>query len=174
PISISGVTIATILAISLILLAVLGTQIDFKLDHAKALAAAAAAILVGAVVCCAAAIAGDNMQDLKTGQIVGATPWKQQAMQILGTITGAIVIAPVLSLLFNAYGLGDVFPREGMNPSDALAAPQATLMSSVAEGVFLRNLPWLMIIIGVLIAIAVIILDRILERRGSDFRAPVL
>jgi putative OPT family oligopeptide transporter len=171
---VSGVTIATVLSTSAILLVILGSQIDFQVDTAKATAAAAAAILVGAVVCCAAAIAGDNMQDLKTGQIVGATPWKQQVMQILGTITGALVIAPVLSLLFNAYGLGDVFPRENMDPSDALAAPQATLMSSVAEGVFLRNLPWTMIIIGVAIAVAVIIFDKVLELRGSGFRAPVL
>src|SRR5690606_7710963 len=96
----------------------------------------------------AAAIAGDNMQDLKAGQIVGATPYKQQIMQIVGVVAGALAIAPILQLLFQAYGLGDVFPREGMDPSQALRAPQATLMSSVADGVFQRNLPWTMIWIG--------------------------
>ncbi len=81
------------------------------------------------------------MQDLKAGHLVGATPYKQQIMQIIGVCAAAVAIAPVLSLLFNAYGLGDVFPREGMDVSEALKAPQATLMSSVADGVFNRNLP---------------------------------
>ncbi len=171
---ISGVTIATILTISLILLALLGGQIDFTVDTAKATAAAATAILVGAVVCCAAAIAGDNMQDLKAGRIVGATPVKQQIMQIVGVVAAAIVLAPILQLLFEAYGLGTVFPRDNMDPSEALQAPQATLMSSVAIGVLTRDLPWDMIWIGAGIAVAIIVLDKILESRGSDFRAPVL
>ena len=171
---ISGVTIATILTISLILLAFLGNQIDFAVDTAKATAAAATAILVGGVVACAAAIAGDNMQDLKAGQIVGATPAKQQVMQIVGVLAGALAIAPILQLLFAAYGLGDVFPRAGMDAAEALAAPQATLMSSVAHGVFSRDLPWTMIWIGVGIAAALIMLDKYLESRESTFRTPVL
>ena len=169
---ISGVTIATILTISLILLVLLGSQIEF--DGEQATAAAATAILVGGVVCCAAAIAGDNMQDLKAGQIVGATPRKQQLMQVVGVFAAAVAIAPILQLLFSAYGLGDVMPRVGMDPAEALKAPQATLMSSVADGVFTRNLPWTMIWIGVVIAVAIIGLDKLLERRGSDFRTPVL
>jgi putative OPT family oligopeptide transporter len=171
---ISGVTIATVLSFSLILLGLLGSTIDFQVDTDKAVAAAAIAILVGGVVCCAAAIAGDNMQDLKAGHIVGATPYKQQIMQIVGVAAAAIVIAPVLQLLFQAYGLGDVFPREGMNPNDALQAPQATLMSSVAIGVMLRNLPWIMIGIGAAIAVAIIVADEMLKARGSSFRMPVL
>ena len=171
---ISGVTIATILTVSLILLALLGSQIDFAADAAKATVAAATAILVGAVVCCAAAIAGDNMQDLKAGHIVGATPLKQQIMQMVGVLAAALAIAPVMELLYQAYGFGDVLPREGMDASEALAAPQATLMSSVADGVFNQNLPWTMIFFGALIAVAIIAFDQWLERRGSDFRAPVL
>jgi putative OPT family oligopeptide transporter len=114
------------------------------------------------------------MQDLKAGQIVGATPFKQQIMQIVGVAAAAVCIAPVLQLLFSAYGLGDVFPREGMNAAEALKAPQATLMSSVAIGVLLRNLPWIMIGIGAAIAVAIIITDKVLESRGSEFRTPVL
>ena len=171
---VSGVTIATILSVSLLLLWILGSQINFAVDAMQATAAAATAILVGAVVCCAAAIAGDNMQDLKAGYLVGATPFKQQIMQVVGVVAAALVLAPILDLLFQAYGLGDVFPREGMDPSQALQAPQATLMSSVADGVFRRNLPWDMIIVGALIAAAVIVADKYLERRGSGFRAPVL
>ena len=171
---ISGVTIATILTISIILLLLLGASIDFAVDTAKATAAAATAILVGAVVCCAAAIAGDNMQDLKAGQLVGATPYKQQIMQIVGVVAAALVIAPILDLLFNAYGLGDVLPRAGMDASEALKAPQATLMSSVANGVFLNDLPWTMIWIGAGIAAAIIAFDQFLQAKGSTFRAPVL
>jgi len=171
---ISGVTIATILTISFILLMLLGGQIDFLTEGTKATAAAATAILVGGVVCSAAAIAGDNMQDLKAGRILGATPYKQQTMQVVGVIAAAIVIAPILQLLFTAYGLGDVFPRAGMDPSEALSAPQATLMSSVAIGVFTRNLPWIMIVIGIGIAIAIIILDEVLKAKKANFRTPVL
>ncbi len=171
---ISGVTIATVLASSLMLLAILGSQVDFVTDTNKATTAAAAAIIIGAMVACAAALAGDNLQDLKAGQIVGATPYKQQIMQIVGVIAAGIVIAPILSLLFNAYGLGGIMPREGMNPQEMLQAPQATLMQSVAEGVFSRNLEWTMIIIGGIIAIAIIILDQILKSKNSNFRTPVL
>ena len=171
---ISGVTIATVLSFSLLLLVILGSSIDFQVDTGKAVVAAAIAILVGGVVCCAAAIAGDNMQDLKAGQIVGATPYKQQIMQVVGVVAAAIVIAPILQVLFEAYGLGEVFPREGMDPAEALKAPQATLMSSVAIGVMLRNLPWAMIIAGALIAVVIIIGDEALKAKKSDFRMPVL
>jgi len=171
---ISGVTIATILATSLILLALLGSQLEFAVDTSRAQAAAAAAIVVGAMVACAAAIAGDNMQDLKAGQLVGATPYKQQIMQIVGVVSAALVIAPILSLLFNAYGLGGVLPREGMSSSEMLSAPQATLMQSVAEGVFAQNLEWNMIWIGAAIAVAIIILDKVLEAKDFGFRTPVL
>jgi putative OPT family oligopeptide transporter len=171
---ISGVTIATILTTSLILLAILGGAINLGVDASETTAAAATAILVGGVVCCAAAIAGDNMQDLKAGHIVGATPRKQQIMQIVGVVAASLVIAPVLELLFQAYGMGTVFPRPGMDESEVLAAPQATLMSSVADGVFNQDLPWTMIIAGALIAVAIILIDQMLKARGSEFRTPVL
>ncbi len=171
---ISGVTIATVLASSLLLLAILGSQVDFATDTAKATTAAAAAIIIGAMVACAAALAGDNLQDLKAGQIVGSTPYKQQIMQIVGVVAAGLVIAPILSLLFNAYGLGGIMPREGMNPDEMLTAPQATLMQAVAEGVFSRNLEWTMIIIGGIVAVINIVIDQILKSKKSNFRAPVL
>jgi putative OPT family oligopeptide transporter len=152
---ISGVTIATILFSSLLLLALLGA------GSAKG---AAAAILIGAVVCCAAAIGGDNLQDLKTGHILGATPWKQQIMQVVGTISAAVVLGLVLDILHTAYTIG----------SPTLSAPQATLMKSVAEGVFQGNLPWTMVILGGIIGVLIILLDLRQERIGSDFRVPVL
>ncbi len=152
---ISGVTIATILFTSILLLALLGTGSGVG---------AASAIMVGAVVCCAAAIGGDNLQDLKAGQLVGATPWKQQVMQIVGTVSSAIVLGLVLDILHTAYTIG----------SPTLSAPQATLMKSVADGVFNGNLPWTFVYIGGLIAVVLILIDLRQEKIGSDFRVPVL
>ncbi|MHC4901174.1 MAG: OPT family oligopeptide transporter [Planctomycetota bacterium] len=157
---ISGVTIATLLTSALLLLA-LGT------DTATG---PAAAILIGAVVCCAAAIGGDNMQDLKSGRIVGATPYKQQIMQAVGVIAAALVMAPVLSALLRAYGIGEITVA-GQEP---LEAPQASLMQSVAVGVFEQNLPWTLVWTGMVVAAAIIILDLVLEARGARFRTPVL
>ena len=171
---ISGVTIATILAVSLLLLWIFSFQVDVEANAARAVAAAATAILVGAVVCCAAAIAGDNMQDLKAGALVGATPYKQQIMQVVGVVAAALAIPLILELLYQAYGFGGQVPRPGMDPAASLAAPQATLMSSVVDGVFNQNLPWGMIAAGALIAVAIIVADQVLEARGAAFRAPVL
>lgn len=158
---ISGITIATILFSSLILAALMG---------AEGAVGPAAAILVGAVVCCAAAIAGDNLQDLKAGYIVGATPWRQQLMQGVGVLSAALVMAPILNLLLQAYGIGEPSPEQ----PDALLAPQATLMASVAKGVFVGGLPWGMVAGGAAIGVAIILLDLRLQAAGSRWRAPVL
>ena len=158
---ISGVTIATVTVSALLLVVLMGRD---------SVNGPAAAIIIGSVVCCAAAIAGDNMQDLKAGQIVGATPWRQQVMQLVGTASGALVIAPVLMLLYKAYGFRG---QPGAGP-DALSAVQANLMASVAQGVFKGDLPWTYIFAGMGIAAAVIALDEYLKRIGSTFRTPVL
>jgi putative OPT family oligopeptide transporter len=152
---ISGVTIATILFSSLLLLFLLGSNNN---------SGPAGAIMIGAIVCCAAAIGGDNLQDLKTGYIVGATPWKQQIMQVIGVLSAAIVLGLVLDILHTAYTIG----------STSLSAPQATLMKSVADGVFKGNLPWDFVYIGAAIAVIIILLDIRQEKRGSEFRIPVL
>lgn len=158
---VSGVTIATILFASLLLLVFLGPGAELGPP---------AAIMVGAVVCCAAAIGGDNMQDLKAGYIVGATPWKQQLMQAVGVVSAVLVMAPVLNLLLNAYGFGEPSPAQ----PNALAAPQATLMASVTLGVFGAGLPWGMVASGAGIGFLIIVADEILRQRGSSWRAPVL
>jgi len=158
---VSGVTIATILSSALLLLLLLGSGSPIG---------PASAILIGSVVCCAAAMAGDNMQDLKTGYLVGATPYKQQIMQGVGVVSGALVMAPTLTLLMEAYGIG--VPTEGHpNP---LPAPQATLMASVAQGVFLGGLPVGIVAAGMAIGVTVILVDVWLEHRGARFRTPVL
>jgi putative OPT family oligopeptide transporter len=117
-------------------------------------------------------IANDTMQDLKVGQIIGATPWKQQAMLVLGVIVAAFVMPPILELLYQAYGIGGAFPREGMNHAQMLAAPQAGLMAAVAQGVYADNLPWPSIGFGAFIAVICIFIDEFLKRRGT--RLPVL
>ncbi len=160
---ISGVTIATVLVSSLLLVLLMGKGAE---------TGPAAAIIIGSVVCCAAAIAGDNMQDLKAGHIVGATPWKQQIMQIVGTVSAAFVIAPVLVLLQKAYGFAG--HASAIGKTNPLAAPQANLMASVAQGVFSGGLPWNFITIGMVIAALVIALDCYLQNKGSSFRTPVL
>ena len=158
---VSGITIATILFAALVLLVLMGPN---------ATLGPIATIMIGAVVCCAACIAGDNLQDLEAGYIVGATPWKQQVMLAIGTVACALVMAPVLNLLAKAYGIGAPTP-EHPNP---LLAPQATLIASVAKGLFGGALPWSMVITGALIGVGNIVMDEVLRIRGSTFRVPVL
>jgi putative OPT family oligopeptide transporter len=140
---------------SLLLLALIGTG---------SAAGAASAIIVGAVICTGGAIAGEILQDLKAGQILGSTPWKLQLMELIGAVVGAFVIGYTLTILHTAYTIG----------SQTLPAPQATLMRAVAEGVFQGNLPWNFVIAGGGIGILILILDKIQEVRKSSFRIPVL
>jgi putative OPT family oligopeptide transporter len=126
--------------------------------------------MIGAVVCCAACIGGDNLQDLKCGYLIGATPWKQQLMLAVGGVSSAFIIAPVLSLLAQAYGIG-VPTETHPNP---LLAPQANLMASVANGIFGGELPWNMIGIGAAIGAVIIVIDEVLQKSGANFRTPVL
>jgi len=158
---ISGVTIATLVVSSLLLVLLMGKN---------APNGPSAAIIIGSVICCAAAIAGDNMQDLKTGYILGATPWKQQLVNLAGSVAGALVIAPVMTLLLKAYGFAG---QPGAGPK-ALAAPQANLMASVAKGVFRGDLPWNYVYAGMAVGVCVIALDLYLQKKGSSFRTPVL
>jgi putative OPT family oligopeptide transporter len=120
----------------------------------------------------AVSISNDTMQDLKVGKVLGATPWKQQVMLVFGVVVSAFVVPPILDLLYNAYGIGGVFPHAGMSKSQMLSAPQAALMATVAQGVYSHNLAWSMIILGAIIAVLCIIVDEILKKFGT--RLPVL
>lgn len=153
---VSGMTIGTILLASLLVLLMQGAGLTVG---------APAALMVGAVVCCAAAIAGDTLQDLKAGALLGATPAKQQIAQIAGVIAAALVMAPVLELLYQAYGFG----ADGQLP-----APQAVLMASVAQGVIEGGLPWGMVLAGAVLGACIIAFDCYLQRSRSEWRAPVL
>jgi putative OPT family oligopeptide transporter len=158
---VSGVTIATIMVAALLLVLFMGA------GHP---AGPAAALVIGAVVCCAAAMGGDNLQDLKTGHLVGSTPWKQQVMQVVGVLTGALVLVPVLSLLQAKYGIGE---PTSSHPHP-LSAPQATLMANLTRSVFGAGLPWPLVGLGAVIGVLIILVDRRQELRGSAFRLPVL
>ena len=161
---VSGMTICTILFASIVLLLLMDEQAETSIG-------AVSTIMIGAVVCCAAAVAGDNLQDLKAGYIVGATPWKQQVMLAIGAVSCAFIMAPVLNLLATAYGMG--VPTE--EHPNALAAPQATLMASVAKGMFGGgDINWNMVLTGGVIGAAIIALDETLKARGSSWRTPVL
>jgi len=158
---VSGITICTILFASLVLMWMVGGNSSIG---------AVAVVFIGAVVCNAAAVAGDNLQDLKAGQLIGATPWRQQVMLGVGVIASAAVMAPVMNVLQFAYGIG-----EPAHPGvKALPAPQANLVKSVAEGMFGGTLPSGMITIGAVIGALIIVLDLYLKRRGSRWSAPVL
>jgi putative OPT family oligopeptide transporter len=158
---VSGITICTMLFASLILMLIVGD---------KSTVGAVAVVFIGAVVCNAAAVAGDNLQDLKAGQLVGATPWRQQIMLCVGVVASAAVMAPVLNVLQFAYGIG-----EPAHPGvKALPAPQANLVKSVAEGMFGGTLPVAMIAIGAGIGVAIVILDLYLKSKNSRWSAPVL
>ena len=132
---VSGMAIATLLVSTLVL----------KLTGDAGMHGMQGAIAIGSIICIVAAISGDTSQDLKTGYLLGATPVKQQIGEIIGVVSSGLAIGGVLYLLDRAWGFG----------SEALGAPQATLMKMIVEGVMENNLPWGLIIIGVFIAITV-------------------
>ncbi len=171
---ISGIILMGILIVSLCLLLIFSTQVNFSTDADAALSAAGITILIGAVIGCASSVGGDNLQDLKSGQIVGSTPWKQQIMLIVGVLVSALILAPIFNLLFEAYGFGDVLPREGMDPAQALSAPKAALMAAISEAIFTRTMDWTMVILGAVLAVFVIIVDRALVKSESKWRLPIL
>jgi putative OPT family oligopeptide transporter len=158
---VSGITIGTILFAAVVLLLLMGRGAELG---------PVAAIVIGAVVCCAAAVAGDNLQDLKCGYMIGATPWRQQVMLAVGAASCALIMAPVLNLLVTAFGIGPATPDR----PQSLLAPQATLMASVAKGMFGGELPWNIIWTGVGVGAVIIAADEALKRRGAKFRIPVL
>ncbi|HIC3485662.1 TPA: OPT family oligopeptide transporter [Campylobacter coli] len=161
---ISGIGLIGVIISSIVFL-VLGVEL-FQ-DPMLSKFAVALAIFTTSVILATAAISNDNLQDLKTGHLVGATPWKQQVALLVGCVFGALAIVPVLNLLYQAYGFVGAMPREGMDASSALAAPQANLMSTIAQGIFHHNIEWCYIAFGVVVGIFIIIIDKILRKNGN-------
>src|SRR4051794_34725173 len=164
----SGIGILVVIGAALLL--VVGVQPYVGPDATKALMAFA--LFTTAVVFNVAAIANNNLQDLKTGQLVDATPWKQQVALIFGVIAGAFVIPPVLDLVNHAYGFVGA-PGAEARPHP-LPAPQAGLISSLAQGVIAADIDWSLIRIGGMIGIGIILLDEILARTTRHMRVPPL
>ena len=161
---ISGVGILAILSAALLL----GVGFDGG-SEGEVRALIAYALFATAIVFGIATISNDNLQDLKTGQLVGATPWRQQLALVYGVIFGSLVIPPVLDLLNLTYGFSGA-PNAG---PDALAAPQAALISALATGVLGGDLNWRMIFIGAAIGVLAVVLDTLLGRAGK-LRLPPL
>jgi putative OPT family oligopeptide transporter len=162
---VSGVGILAVLGASLLLVAIFGHNPDPTQTNALI----AYALFTTAIIFSIATISNDNLQDLKTGQLVGATPWKQQVALVLGVVFGSLVIPVVLDLLKNTLGFVGM---SGAGPN-ALAAPQAALISSIAKGVLGGDLNWNLIALGAAIGAAVIAIDEFLGRTGK-MRLPPL
>ena len=164
---ISGIGIITAMAAALLLPLVLGPAAGPEGTRFVV----AAALLVAAVIVTTASIANDNLQDLKTGQLVDATPWRQQAVLILGVAVGSAVIAPLMALLYEAYGFVGALPRPGMVPEDAMAVPQAALVTQIADGIVRGTLPWGMVLAGLGLGSVLVAVEAALRRRGVSFPA---
>jgi putative OPT family oligopeptide transporter len=163
----SGVGILVVIGAALLL--VFGVKSHVSPDSYKALIAFA--LFTTAVVFNVAAIANNNLQDLKTGQLVDATPWKQQVALIIGVLAGALVIPPVLNLVNHAYGFAGA---PGVDPQRALPAPQAGLISSLAQGVITADIDWSLIKIGALIGVVIIAVNETLSRTTKHMSLPPL
>ena len=170
---ISGIGILGIIVASLVMYALCSSFGIFSLPGGEKFATATA-IFTTSIIMAIACISNDNMQDLKTGYLVGATPWRQQVALILGCVVGALVIAPVLNLLYEAYGFPGALPRPDMDPNDALAAPQAALMTTIAQGIFSSHLAWEYIFLGMGLGVILVLVDLILKRTTTSYCLPPL
>ena len=170
---ISDVGILGIIVASLVMYAVCSSFGIFALPGGEKFATATA-IFTTSIILAIACISNDNMQDLKTGWLVGATPWRQQVALLIGCVVGALVIAPVLNLLYEAYGFAGAMPRPGMDPAQALSAPQATLMTTIAQGIFTQRLAWEYIYIGIGVGVVLVLVDLALKRTTKTLCLPPL
>ena len=165
---ISGIGIISVIVISLVLVTIGKSSGLFETaDGQKFLTALT--LFTASIVLTTATISNDNLQDLKTGLLVEATPWRQQVALIIGCFVGALVIAPVLEILYHAYGFTGALPRPDMDP------PQATIMTTISQGIFTNHLEWTYILTGVGLGIVLIIVDAFMRKTSKDrFALPVL
>jgi len=170
---ISGIGILGIIVASLVMYSLCASFGIFEMPGGEKFATATA-IFTTSIILAIACISNDNMQDLKTGWLVGATPWRQQVALLIGCVVGALVIAPVLNLLYEAYGFPGAMPRAGMDPAQALSAPQAVLMTTIAQGIFSSKLAWEYIYIGIGVGIVLVLIDLFLKRTTRNLCLPPL
>jgi putative OPT family oligopeptide transporter len=166
----SGVGIIVVISCALLIAA----GVKPMLPASAGPALVAFTLFVTAVVIAAATVANDNLQDLKTGQLVDATPWRQQVALAIGTVAGALVIPPVLDLLQKAYGFAGA---PGASATKALAAPQAALISALAKGVLQGDLDWNLLGKGAVLGVIIVVVDEAIKRLrkpGSHAQLPPL
>ncbi|OSC36787.1 OPT family oligopeptide transporter [Mycobacterium decipiens] len=162
---ISGVGILVVVLAGLLIKTTYGPASGSQLPALVAYTVFTAALIFGV-----ATISNDNLQDLKTGQLVGATPWKQQVALVIGVLVGSAVMAPILQLMQTAFGFQGAPGATG----NALAAPQAALISALAKGVFGGSLNWSLVGLGALIGMVVVVVDEVLANRTGKLRLPPL
>jgi len=171
---ISGIGIISVIVISLVLVSIGNASGLFETVHGQKFLTALT-LFTASIVLTTATISNDNLQDLKTGLLVDATPWRQQVALIIGCFVGALVIAPVLEILYHAYGFSGALPRPDMDPSQALSAPQATLMTTISQGIFTNKLEWTYILTGVVLGAVLITIDAFLKKVSNKvFGLPVI
>jgi putative OPT family oligopeptide transporter len=164
--------VAIIVVVTGALLIALGVKPMLPAGAGQALVAFT--LFVTAVIVAAATVANDNLQDLKTGQLVDATPWRQQVALAIGTVAGSLVIPPVLDLLQKAYGFAGA---PGASATKALAAPQAALISALAKGVLQGDLDWSLLGKGAVLGVVIVVIDELIKRNrkpGSHAQLPPL
>jgi putative OPT family oligopeptide transporter len=167
----SGLCLATIILFVSVISPVLATEGS---SHIMDITIIGMTLVFTSVVGSALVLSGDNMQDLKTGYLIGATPWKQQLVLLIGVLVAVVTTPFVLQTMFEAYGIGDMMPRPDMNPAKALSAPQAMLIASVTKGLLVGQLPWPMVNSGIIIGIIIIIIDLILSKSFANLRLPIM
>lgn len=155
----SAVVIAGILFAAWLLLSAIHLVSGSILSPEQLKAAEAITIIIGSIVTGIAAIANDNSQDLKVGHLIGATPWKQQLMLLLGVVVSALIIPPVMQLLFDVYGIAGIMPRPGMDLNHSLPAPTAAMLAAITEAMFRETLPWRMMFSGAAVILSLIVLN---------------
>lgn len=159
----SSIVIAGILFAAWMLLSLMSSVLPLPLSPDQIAAAQAVVIVIASVVTGIAAIANDNSQDLKVGQLVGATPWKQQLMLLFGVVVSALVIPPVMQMMFDVYGIAGVMPHPGMDISKSLPAPTAAMLAAITGAVFSHGLPWTVMNAGAAVIGVLVLLRRVLR-----------
>lgn len=162
----SGLLILNVLLLGFILFAFWGKFIDFNIHLESAKHAMAIVLFLLIVVGSTAVITNENIQDLKAGSMIGATPWKQQFMMLIGVVVAAFIVPLILELLFQAYGIANFFPHSGMDPKQMLSAPQAGLIATLIQGIRGHQLPSDMLLTGIIIGLIFILIDAYLKKRG--------
>ncbi|MCR5085554.1 MAG: oligopeptide transporter, OPT family [Succinivibrionaceae bacterium] len=163
---ISGISIIAVVLVALMFHALGAASGIFDLEGGTRFMTALTLFTVSVVVAISS-IANDNLQDLKTGYLVGASPWRQQVALLIGCVVGALVISVIIGLLHQAYGFTGAMPREGMDPSQVLSAPQATMIEAIANGIFTGNLDWTYIGMGIGVGVLAIATDLLLRRMSG-------